>query len=222
MLVLVLRVREVLRQPVVHIPILLHSDLAQAYLIDIAATIVIFLEEKIIFNLVIKQISICLKDWLLSIHPLLVLIWLGLRSKVVLLVIGSVLLCLLGTTTIQVCHVNFGVWSALSPTVFSFGPHSLDESFLARFATPPRLRLFKVSFRAEITLALDAIASVADAAYQGEKAGQRRHDCEEDYREDVAILAELLVLDLFELVGGALKPGPHARDTLVVLHAVGF
>ena len=219
---LVLRVREVLRHPVVLIPIVLHSDLAQAYLIDIAATIVIFLEHKIIFTLVIKQLSICLKDWLLSIHPVLVLIWLGLLSKVGLLVIGSVLLCLVVTTTIQVCHVNFGVWSALSPTVFSFGPHSLDESFLARLATTPWLRLLKVSFRAEIALALDAIASVADAAYQGEKAGQRRHDCEEDNREDVAILAELLVLDLLELVGGALEPGPHARDTLVVLHAVGF
>ena len=219
---LVLRVREVLRHPVVLIPIILHSDLAQAYLIDSAATIVIFLEHKIIFTLVIKQLSICLKDWLLSIHPVLVLIWLGLLGKVGLLVIDSVLLCLVVTTTIQVCHVNFGVWSALSPTVFSFGSHSLDESFLARLATTPRLRLLKVSFRAEIVLALDAIASVADAAYQGDKAGQRRHECEEDNREDVAILAELLVLDLLELVGGALEPGPHARDTLVVLHAVGF
>ena len=219
---LVLRVREVLRHPVILIPIILHSDLAQAYLIDIAATIVIFLEDKIIFTLVIKQLSICLKDWLLSIHPVLVLIWLGLLSEVGLLVIGSVLPCLVVTTTIQVCHANFGVWSALSPTVFGFGPHSLDESFLARFATTPRLRLLKISFRAEIALALDAIASVADTAYQSEKAGQRRHDCEEDYREDVAILAELLVLDLLELVRGALEPGPHARDTLVVLHAVGF
>ena len=71
-------------------------------------------------------------------------------------------------------------------------------------------------------LALDAIAFVADAAYKGKKAGQRRHDSEEDNREDVAILAELLVLDLLELVGGALEPSPHARDALVILHAVGF
>ena len=153
---------------------------------------------------------------------MLVWSWLSLLSSVGLLVIDNVLICLVVTATIHVCHANFWVWSALSPTFFSFGPYSLDDSFLARFATTPRLRLLKVCFRAQITLALDAIASVADATYKGEKAGQRRHDGEEDNREDVAILAELFVLDLFELVGGALEPRPHTRDTLVVLHAVGF
>ena len=135
--------------------------------------------------------------------------------------LGKVLICF-AAATIQVRHGNFGVWSALSAAFGSFGPHSLDVCYLARFVLSPWLRLLEVGLRANIMLALDAIAFMADAAYKGEKAGQRRHDSEEDNREDVAILAELFVLDLFELIRGALEPGPHARDALVVLHAVGF
>ena len=61
---------------------------------------------------------------------------------------------------------------------------------------------------------------MANTANQGQKTGERWHNTEENHGPDVSVLAELLILGIFEVVTAALEPSAHAGHALVILESV--
>ena len=61
---------------------------------------------------------------------------------------------------------------------------------------------------------------MANTANQGQKTGERWHNSKENHGPDVSVLAELLILGIFEVIAAALKPSAHAGNTLVILETV--
>ena len=164
--------------------VILRSD--QAQIVDVvSAAIARGLEVKVvpIIFVILLEILISVRvqkfpfshQRCFSLHSLLLLHLLSLIMARSVFIAHAPLVHLLTLESTTACHLNAGLLLfavGLRLALTSFSAHSFDVGALARFAgyVPPGL--LKFSVLAELFLPLDPVATVANAAYEGQKAGQ--------------------------------------------------